>query len=429
MCLYDLFASLLRFLSRSEAELFADLRAQALVRGVITLDGGDVEGVGGPRKLKMSFTFMGVKVCVDAFATLYGVGRHPRLTSLLKAVMNREKNPPLDLRYVKRIPRAEPTAKRGEVWSFLCGLWAVAESLPDDSLSAFEEDKNEGLQQVVKVKQTWYADLVPEEPAQEMKHLPPGSHAEYFRQFKALATGQCSQKLFMDVWEKDFPNLRIRAKGRHTMCPICIKHKLVMKKLRNNEQALNRQRSMYDRHLAAQYLDRKRYWAVRADARLQLYTLAVICDGMDQAKFGWPRSPDIVDNHNFDRYQRPRLHLFGAIIHGHAMLLTLSHNDISKSGSTTVDVLAFVLTYLHRKGIVLNRCFLHLQLDNTSSTNKNNVLMSFLGAMVTSGKLAGCQAAFLRVGHTHEDHPGTKVVVNRRVLLFLAVRPDASAGH
>ena len=359
---------------------------------------------------------MGLRVCKDAFATLYGVGRHPRLASLLKSVMSGDQGAPLDLRFVKRVQRATPSPKRGEAWSFLHSLWeSVAETLPEDSLNlAGCTEKVEDGQETkaeVQVLSTWYSDLAPEEPVLELRHLPPGSHREYFRQFKAVAPGPCSLKLFMDVWERDFPRLKIRGKGRHTMCPVCIKHKLLMQKLKNNSQALNRQRALYNRHLAAQYLDRKQYWSARSDSRLQNYMVCIISDNMDQSKFAWPRSENIVDNHNFDKYQRPRLHLNGTLIHGHAVILTLSHNDVSKSGSTTVDLLSYCLTMLNAKSVPLKRCFLHVQLDNTASTNKNNVLFSWMGAITAAGKVAGCQAAFLRVGHTHEDEGTVYFVV------------------
>ena len=50
------------------------------------------------------------------------------------------------------------------------------------------------------------------------------------------------------------------------------------------------------RYLRNQYRDRMRYWAIRQDSRLHTPCIAVILDGMDQAKFAYPRfrEPDHV---------------------------------------------------------------------------------------------------------------------------------------
>ena len=131
-------------------------------------------------------------------------------------------------------------------------------------------------------------------------------------------------------------------------------------------------------------------------------TIVMIIDGMDQSKFCWPRAP-FFTNHEFDGFVRPRLHITGVLVHGYFSMLTISHTDISKSGSTTVDLVAHILTELHQLGVSLSDAHVHCQLDNTASTNKNNTLLLFLAAMVAAGLICTFTANFLRVGHTHED--------------------------
>ena len=188
----------------------------------------------------------------------------------------------------------------------------------------------------------------------------------------------------------------------HGVCPVCTKHKLLLKELVHNFQARNKQRLLYDKHLRNQYEDRKWYWFLKAQSRLHVPLICIILDGMDQAKFAWPRAP-FIHTHMFDGFQRPKLHIWGALCHGYMAMLTISHADVHKGGSTTVEVLAHILTLLAQRLGDLSRYHIHVQLDNTASANKNNTLLAFLGFLAATGKVFTATANFLRIGHTHED--------------------------
>ena len=102
---------------------------------------------------------------------------------------------------------------------------------------------------------------------------------------------------------------------------------------------------------------------------------------------GWGGVPNkcLLKNHDFDAFQRPRLHVWAVIVHGYFVCYTVSDQDVPKSGSTTVDILAYVFTLLVEAGVDLAKTEINLQLDNTSSTNKNNVLFAFCGLCVLMG--------------------------------------------
>ena len=51
----------------------------------------------------------------------------------------------------------------------------------------------------------------------------------------------------------------------------------------------------------------------------------------------------------------------------------------------------------------LSNTHLHVQLDNTASPNKNNIIFLWMGLLVICGIVKTCTANFLRTGHTHED--------------------------
>ena len=85
----------------------------------------------------------------------------------------------------------------------------------------------------------------------------------------------------------------------------------------------------------------------------------------------------------------------GALVHGHMSLITVSHADTHKGGSTTVEVLAHILTLLASMIGSLSRFHIHVQLDNTSSSNKNNIVLAFLGFMTLMNKFCTFTANFL----------------------------------
>ena len=127
----------------------------------------------------------------------------------------------------------------------------------------------------------------------------------------------------------------------------------------------------------------------------------IVLDAMDQSKFCYPRHAAFT-SHQFDDFQRPRAHVYGAYVHGFCTFLSISAADVSKGGSTTVEILAYLLTLLS-KHVDLSTYDVRILLDNASSANKNNTVLAFAGMLVCAGLVASSVVMFLRVGHTHED--------------------------
>jgi hypothetical protein len=351
---------------------------------------------------KLGYWMLGKHVCKDAFARLYGIGVYPRLTTTLNAVLSGLKSCPTDQRYLQKSKGTQVSASYGQVFSYLQELYeSVAETLPEDDAGHIEQPLSDDDIDEPTVRVTVATSGEEAEQEDIRRHLPPGSRYEIWRQYREIGN-QGGFKVFHKVWESDFGHLLFRGCHCHTVCPVCTKHKLLIRSFAHNLRARYKQRMLYDRHLESQYKDRKWYWFLRAQSRLVTTTICLITDGMDQAKFMWPRAP-WFDQHDFDSYQRPRLHINSLIIHGVLVLYTVSHADVSKSGSTTVDLLAYAFTLLHQRGVDMKNTHVYIQLDNTASTNKNNTVLSFLSAMVITGAVLSATANFLRVGHTHED--------------------------
>ena len=144
---------------------------------------------------------------------------------------------------------------------------------------------------------------------------------------------------------------------------------------------------------------------MRASSRLKEKMIVCILDGMDQGKYATPRSK-LLENHLFDKYTRPRLHVWGLLCHGYMAVLSVSDADMSKGGSTSAELILFMLSLLKKHGVQLGEYECVVQLDNTTSSNKNNSL-ALLSGLLTQRKLVkAMRLSFLRTGHTHEAMGG-----------------------
>lgn len=337
-----------------------------------------------------------------------GVSWTPRLSLIHQAVVQGCRSAPVDRRYLQR-PLLVQSSGRSEVFSYLMSLYeSTAECMPHDQGDCQEDPGDEAdpyaQEQLFHLPSATDAANGAAEAA-GLRFLPPGTLFDLWRQYCEVHQTQVSFKLFWTVFHTHFANrlLQFRpSSGMHSVCAVCIKHKLLLRQLAADATSRLKQRALYDRHLASQYADRQHYWRLRSLSRARGPVITVILDGMDQAKFAWPRSPEF-SSHEFDSFNRPRLHVWGALVHGWFTALTISHADVSKGGSTTCEVLSVICTRLKALGVDMSQVHLNIQLDNTSGSNKNNSVLSWASTQVQAGHLSSCTLNFLRTGHTHED--------------------------
>ena len=321
---------------------------------------------------KMQYQFLGFNVCKLGLAELLGVGWNPRLTTLLKAVLQNRRSAPLDKRFMSR-PLNDPRPVYSEVVSHLQTLYdSVAETLP------FDQPEQEH------VDDDFTAYNVAPTNSEQLRYLPPGSMYESWRQYRAVSNSTCSWQCFSKAWKEEFGHkLTFRNKYTFGICTTCVKHKLMLRHLGCDATSRLRQRHLYDRHLQAQYADRKVYWQNRSSSRSHYNIITVVVDAIDQAKFSVPKSP-LFNDHLFQQFVRPRLHVWGILVHGWGAYIAVADADTSKGGGTLVDLLVFVLSKLRSKGCPLDKFDFCVQLDNTSSCNKNNVTLAFAACCQTT---------------------------------------------
>ena len=339
--------------------------------------------------------------------------------------------PPCDLRYLKSGRKDLPgDSVRGRVVTFLEQVYtSQAETLPDfrDSLGD-DLVESQGYEVPLTIQhhfQDPYAEEI-NEPApdskqkkfrqrfrtvkvnehalqtQEVRHLPPGSMKDIWEQFRLSGGHDVSFTSFWRTWRQNYPNLKFRSYSSHAICSECIHHKLLIKDLSHHIRARNAQQQLYVRHLDNQYQDRISYWRCRASSRIKAGEVITIIDGMDQAKFAFPRS-SIFRTKSLAKLQRGRAHVCGLIAHGYHTMFMISPPELPKDATTHIEYLAHSMSVLKQQGAPLQQLHYIAQCDNTSRECKNNFMLKFLSFCVANSICGSVSLRSLRSGHSHED--------------------------
>ena len=131
------------------------------------------------------------------------------------------------------------------------------------------------------------------------------------------------------------------------------------------------------------------YWSIRQDSRLHTPCVAVILDGMDQAKFAYPRTP-IMDGKQWANLARPRCHIVGIKVHGYAMFFAVSRADAAKDSNHHCELLCHTLTLVKKRfGLDFSKAHCHIQSDNCLREVKKILLPG--GVQQTLLEAWGCQ--------------------------------------
>ena len=367
---------------------------------------------------------MGNGLCQGAMKRLLLLGSR-RSRKLFKAERNNTAAP-LDGRFLKQTKqfRAQKgfACKRETVAEFLEEIYQkIAEPMPETV--GFDASEAEGFIPVAlrfrrlsgkePKSQASLATgrLIKPRSKSDFKLLPPGTFTDYLRLLNARLPSDCqiTLQMFCNVWRESFRHrMGIRPKTQHATCSICLKHKMILKRLSDNHRARKCQMDEYQRHLQMQYGDRVVYWSCRALSRMitpastGYRTFCVAIDGLGHSKFRYPRSA-VFASRDFAGLHRPCLDCTGVLVHGCAALLVLSEPMTAKDSSLHAEILYHVYHRLHQKHHDLRSACLVLQTDNTSRECKNGTVLRALASLVAGHKLKRAEARQLQAGHHHED--------------------------
>lgn len=208
--------------------------------------------------------------------------------------------------------------------------------------------------------------------------------------------------MFGKAWASHYSFMRFRSTSSHAQCSECMKHKTLIGGLGHHLNARKMQTVMFHNHLRAQFADRCQYWYCRGLSRNRGLDICMMVDGMDQQKCALPRHP-IMRSKAMDGFQRPRMHCYGCLCHGHHLGLYISEPDLPKDSNTTIEVIMDALHQLKLKGVPLHQCNITVQGDNTCRELKNGIAMRWASSLVSDSVVQSLSLSFLRSGHSHED--------------------------
>lgn len=145
-------------------------------------------------------------------------------------------------------------------------------------------------------------------------------------------------------------------------------------------------RRIMDNHAFLAFTSPRAVWCVLIDA--------ATCRNFQLPKFGF-RTPKSFGTRPFWGYK-----LMGAYAHGFGFYPYLIHNS-QKMGANLLWTVAWITLCKMRKKQGCYADVLFLVLDNTSSENKNEVMLAMAAWLVASGRFKQVRVFFLPVGHTH----------------------------
>ena len=353
---------------------------------------------------------------------LAGTSRYQRIRT---SIENGDLVPPIDLRFLQKGMEKNdmPSLSKSAIISFLQGIFdSVAETLPDwrddmepgdlaviavdgdveDPYSKFDTIKKElerssehlgrlsrpvAKPRAHKKSVKLDADRV----GMEERFLPPGTMTEYFDQFKlACPEHKISFSTFWRTWYSSFSHMKFRGHTSHSICSVCVRHRLLIREMSAYISAREKQKVLYMKHLKAQYQDRVLYWSLRGSSRLRSnIEVTCIIDSMDQQKFCYPRGPQYQAK-ELSALIRPRAHITCVLVHGFFVLITVAEHNLPKNASCMVETLAYCLELLRTKHFVDTACIkFNVQSDNTVRECKNNICLRWLSSITANGALNG----------------------------------------
>ena len=218
----------------------------------------------------------------------------------------------------------------------------------------------------------------------DIRWLPPGTNKDYYvecrRDLESKGLQPVTNSRFNQLWTEFFPSFRIRSGKRASTCKTCgdFKVKLASERDPAKRRQLEDERRDHWEHIRE---ERHRYY-FRQKLAMEyphLY-LSIIIDGMDQSTCELPNTGDGQHIHKLG------VKVTGAIVHNSPQPRRV-HLSYTQAGNTNLycQVLCDTLLDICDGDVSKLPPILFVQLDNTSSTNKNNLEMRFASYLVERG--------------------------------------------
>lgn len=210
-----------------------------------------------------------------------------------------------------------------------------------------------------------------------------------------------SRSFFSTIWNSFCNNIKVRKVSKFSKCTVCeqIDNELMKSRLggRSTAEILKKK----EEHINFVMRERVEYRKKQELAKIEPSRyLSIIIDGADQSAYGLPH---FCSSTKDQRGESLKVKVVGVLEHKvKNKLLLLTMTDDYESGSN------HIIESLHRYFIQRDTEghfpeTLFVQFDNCTRENKNKYTMAYLESLVSWGMFKEVIAAFLPVGHTHED--------------------------
>ena len=197
-----------------------------------------------------------------------------------------------------------------------------------------------------------------------------------------------------------------KSSGQHATCDECRWHK---SRLKGILSAFQRSQVMegYVSHLLQVWRDRQddaSWVALSVETSLggppwrHNSTLTLRCDGLDQAKHRCPRV--LEPQKAMEKLKRPTCPVFMSWAHGHCFTFSVQDQDVPKGTATTLEDISRLLSIIYNRFNALPAS-LHIVLDNTSASNKNQIMIKYWVKVLLLGCCRHVHIRFPLKGHTH----------------------------
>ena len=340
----------------------------------------------------ISFTvspFLSVQMCVSSYLLLCGCS--PNMAYSILSDIKSDAVCAADLGLAGRAVWAGPKSAKDEAIRYSQDFILVKEYV-EQLKSDFEQSPAPGAarkEETAVAKESWRA-----------RHA---AMVEYFKKSSA-AYVPGNQAMLKRAW-RYVDGLIALKQMTHAKCTICATADAKLWHLRGltSEEAITERklieavlkehtgihlgaRRIMDNHAFLAVTNRRAVWCILIDA--------ATCRNFQLPKFGF-RTPKSFGTRPFWGYK-----LMAAYAHGFGFYPYLIHNS-QKMGANLLWTVAWITLCKIRKQQGCYADVLFLVLDNTSSENKNEVMLAMAAWLVASGRFKQVRVFFLHVGHTH----------------------------
>lgn len=221
-----------------------------------------------------------------------------------------------------------------------------------------------------------------------------------------------SESQFYKLWDDYSANISpCRWKGDHCVCDICKRFaQIICNPTLSNSQKLEEKEKKRTHMKTVESCRMSYHYRRQLSCDSPAQYMSIICDATNQNATILPNIPKFSKTEDRFRSVMLKHKLMGVRVHGYKKrdYLYFAPSFLGAEVGSNYTIEAIGRTLVHEEEYRRERSMgwpsvLFVQLDNTTSDNKNKYVFGYLTHLVDSGIFKKVYVSFLPVGHTHED--------------------------